>query len=595
MGSRIHVLPLHVANKIAAGEVVDRPASVVKELIENAVDSGATRIEVELEGGGRTRVSVTDNGAGMGRDDALLSIERQATSKIRDVDDIERIATLGFRGEALAAIASVSRFRLVTREAASATATELRVSGGTLHDVMEAGGPVGTTVDVRDLFFNIPARRKFLRSVQTEQSHARHAFILAALARPERAFTLTADGQRAFDLPAGTREDRIRDLFGPDYLGRLRPIETATGTIGVAGYAGLPSYARADRQEQYGFINGRAAAAPVIGFAIREAYRGAMAKDKHPAVFLYITLDPAQVDVNVHPTKREVRFRRPGDVRDAVLDALRAALRLPHGLPAAQAEPMPLRPSAVQARLRIDDLPETRPFRYPRRLNPDAAAADEAAPPAPETAPDDAAAPPAVPDGATAPWSWCRVLGQVGGLYVVLETGEGLVLMDPHASHERVLFEALMRQYVAGRVASQSLLMPETAALSPRDAARVRANLDTLRGMGFGVAEFGGDAFVVDAVPAVLGAVPAEEVLAAVARDLEQAGTRGARGRWKEDAIAQAACKAAVKARDRLTLEEIEQLVVDLANAEMPYTCPHGRPTVIFMSYGDLHHKFGRA
>jgi DNA mismatch repair protein MutL len=592
MGSRIHVLPLHVANKIAAGEVVERPASVVKELIENAVDSGATRVDVELDGGGRRRVRVTDDGAGMSRDDALLSIERQATSKIRDVDDIERIATLGFRGEALAAIASVSRFRLVTREAESETGSEVRVSGGTVRDVRDAGGPVGTTVEVRDLFFNVPARRKFLRTVQTEQGHARHAFILAALARPDLAFSLTLDGQRAFGLPAGSREDRIRDIFGPDYLGRLRPIATAAGDVGIGGYAGLPSYGRSDRQEQYCFVNGRAAAAPVIGFAVREAYRGAMARDRHPAVFLYITLDPAQVDVNVHPTKREVRFRSPGAVRDATLEALRAALRLPPALPAAAPAALPGRdPVAAQSQLRIDDLPEARPFRYPRRLNPDAPTPEEAEP----TAPEGADAPGTAPEVPEAPWSWCRVLGQVGGLYVVLETGDGLVLMDPHASHERVLFEKLMRQFAAGRIPSQGLLMPETAALAPRDAVRVRANLDILRTMGFGVAEFGGDTFVIDAVPAVLGNVPAEQVLAAVARDLEQAGARGARGRWKEDAIAQAACKAAVKAQDRLTLEEIEQLVVDLANAEMPYTCPHGRPTVVFMSYHDLHHKFGRA
>jgi DNA mismatch repair protein MutL len=608
MGSHIHVLPSHVANKIAAGEVVERPASVLKELLENAIDAGAGRIDVEIDAGGRKRVSVTDNGSGMNRDDALLSIERQATSKIRDVDDIERIATLGFRGEALAAVASVSRFRLVSRDAGSETGTDVRVAGGTLHEVLDAGGPVGASVEVRDLFFNVPARRKFLRSAQTELAHLRHTFIVTALAHPNVAFTLQIDGQRAFELPAGRREDRIRDAFGPDYLKNLRPIQERAGDVRVTGYAGLPSYARSDRNEQYCFINGRASGAPVLAFAVREAYHGLIPKDRHPAVFLYIEMDPTLVDVNVHPTKREVRFRRPADVRDTVMRALRDALSEPD-----RREPdtrrevnhlQPPTPKADDAQLRIADLPVSRAFRYPRRLARDGVLPGEQAStslsrPAPT---DPGAGPVAATDAETtasapndAPWSWCRVLGQIGGLFVVLETEDGMVLMDPHAAHERVLFERLMRQFREGAIPAQSLLIPETVELAPRDALRVRENVQALREMGFGVAEFGGDGFVVDALPATIGAAPAREVLLQVAHDLEQAGARGARGRWKEEAIAQAACKAAVKARDRsLTLDEIERLVVDLAGAEMPYTCPHGRPTVVHMSFHDIRRKFGR-
>ena len=596
MGSRIHVLPLHVANKIAAGEVVERPASVLKEILENAIDAGATRIDVEIDAGGRKRVAATDNGTGMNRDDALLSIERQATSKIRDVDDIERISTLGFRGEALAAIASVSRFRLVTRDAESEAGADIRVVGGTLKEVRDSGGPIGTTVEVRDLFLNVPARRKFLRSAQTEQTHIRHTFIMTALAHAGIAFTLTVDGHRAFELPSGGREDRIRDTFGPDYLVRLRAVDEREGAVHVTGYAGTPSYARADRSEQYCFINGRVSSAPVLSFAIREAYHGLMPKDRHPAVFLYVELDPTLVDVNVHPTKREVRFRRPGEVRDTVMRALRNALSLPAGEPEAGQKVRHLDAAVSRAEepeLRIENLPSTRAFRYPRRLGLEA----PAPPPMPPTVPDagvESEPKPATltpPDG---PWSWCRVLGQIGGLYVVLETEDGMVLMDPHAAHERVLFERFMRQFREGSVPTQSLLMPETVELPPRDALRVRENLTALREMGFGVAEFGGDGFVVDALPAALEAVSARDVLLNVAQDMERAGSRGARGRWKEEAIAQAACKAAVKARDRLTLEEIERLVVDLAGAEMPYTCPHGRPTVVHMSFHDIHRKFGR-
>jgi DNA mismatch repair protein MutL len=323
----IRLLPTHVANKIAAGEVVERPASVAKELMENALDAGATRLVLTVSAGGRKLVELEDDGSGMGRDDALMCIERQATSKIRDVDDIGRIATYGFRGEALPSIASVSRFSLRTCRRGDPAGTELLVVGGTLQDVRDIGAPPGTTIAVRDLFFNVPARRKFLRTYQTEQANLRTAFLLAALARPDVGMVLRADGREIHNLPpASSREERVRDLFGQEWIDACRPVPSAVRLgVRIEGFVGIPSTARSGNGEQYFFVNGRAISSPVLAHALRESYPPSPA-GRRPVVLLFLELDPAAVDVNVHPTKREVRFRRPGDVRDAVTAAIAEAL-----------------------------------------------------------------------------------------------------------------------------------------------------------------------------------------------------------------------------------------------------------------------------
>jgi len=585
----IRLLSEQVANKIAAGEVVDRPASVLKELIENALDAGAPRIDVEVTAGGRKLIQVADDGCGMDRDDALLSLERHATSKIADVEDIERIATLGFRGEALAAIASVSQFTMVTRTSACPVGTEVVVHGGRIQDVREIGGPVGTTISVRHLFYNVPARRKFLRSEQTEFSHIRQTFVVYALSHPGTAFRLLLDGRELYRLPGGAAlGDRIRELFGPETFAALRAVEFAAPRLRITGFAGLPQTARSDRSAQFIFINHRPAGAPVIAHAISEAYHTLLPHGRHPALFLQIEMEPGQVDVNVHPTKKEVRFRDSSEIRDALIQALKDALQRPlqSGTAAPAGAVAALTPVPAMV---IEDLPQMRAFAYPRLTM--LAATDtelaRASAGAPERSPVES------PSRAGAPWSWCRVLGQVGGLYVVLETGDGLVLMDPHAAHERILFERLMREVAANRVRSQGLLAPETVELPPDDARCVRENIERLRSLGFSIAEFGSDAFLVDAMPQCLGAVTAREMLGEVARAFERAGGSGA-ARWSEERVVQAACKAAVKARDHLTVQELEELVVALAGAEMPYTCPHGRPTIIFMSYSELNRKFGR-
>jgi len=605
--AHIHLLPTHVANKIAAGEVVDRPASIVKELLENALDAGATQVDVEIVSGGRKLVAVRDNGSGMDRDDALLSVERQATSKIRDVDDIERISTLGFRGEALAAIASVSRFRLVTRVAGDEAGTELLISGGKIRDVTDTGCPVGTSIEVRDIFFNVPARRKFLRTHQTELGHVRAMFILQALGNPAVGMSLKVDGRETYALApvSGAADadgcplldDRLRDLFGSDYLHNLRSVNYHGKETAVRGFVSLPALSRSDRGEQFIFVNGRATSAPLLNYAIREGYQTLLPKDRHPSVFLFLAIAPDLVDVNVHPTKKEVRFRHPSEVRDTVIAGIREALG-PGAAPVVtdrnEARPAGPMRATTEVSLAIEDLPPTRTFRYPRVTIEGAAPPTEeipvfGAPPRPEADGESG------PDEGAAPWTWCRVIGQVGSLYVLLETEDGYVTMDPHAAHERVLFERYLADLLRRKMQTQALLMPETIELQPKDAIRLRKNMDLFKEMGFGISEFGADTFVVDALPAHFADTSARSLLAEIALTLEQAGARGGTEEWRRESIARAACKSAVKARDKLTLEEIEQLVVDLAKAEMPYTCPHGRPTLIFTSFKELNRKFGRS
>ncbi|MBN1670946.1 MAG: DNA mismatch repair endonuclease MutL [Kiritimatiellae bacterium] len=594
MTTHVRLLPDEVTNKIAAGEVVDRPASVAKELMENALDAGATQIDLAVTAGGRKLVSVADNGSGMGRDDALLCVERHATSKIASADDIETIRTMGFRGEALAAISAVSLFSMKTCADDAVGGTELVIAGGKLQDVRELGWPRGTSVDVRNLFFNVPARRKFLRAAQTELAHVRQLFAVFAIGHPDVGFSLAVDGREACRLPGhATLEDRLCELFGADYPQSLRPVDFRQSDVRISGYVGLPNVSRTDRSEQYIFINRRPATAPLLMNAIKEGYRSVLPPDRHPCVFLFLEVPPPLVDVNVHPTKREVRFRRPGPMRDAVVEAIRRALSPAGSAPADAGPPVAgageratFRPVATNVSLDLLDLPALRAFHYPRMpMAPGAGAAR------PHAHPDAEAAPPAAPAG---PWAWCRVLGQIGGLYVVLETEDGYVLMDPHAAHERVLFEKVMRDLPNDAAKSQGLLMPETVKVSPKAAQRLRKSLDVLRAMGFGVSEFGTDTFLVDALPAHLAFASGISVLLDVANALEQAGGRGASAEAIQEKVAQAACKAAVKARDKLTLQEIEQLVVDLANTEMPYTCPHGRPTIIFTSFRELNKKFGR-
>ncbi|MFU8780238.1 MAG: DNA mismatch repair endonuclease MutL [Kiritimatiellia bacterium] len=621
----IQVLPIEIANQIAAGEVVERPASVIKELLENAIDAGGDRLEIGVTSAGRKLITVTDNGRGMNRSDALLSIARHATSKIRDVGDIDAIRTLGFRGEALAAISSVSRFRLTTCRLGETVGTELLVHGGKVEDVRDCGVPVGTRVEVRDLFYNVPARRKFLRGDQTELGHVRDVFLTHALAAPARAMRLRVDGKDLYRLAgASALIDRLRDLFSPDLVAHLLPLSWRGNGVGVTGFISDPLLHRADRNEQYLFVNGRSVSPALLRYAIGEGYKGVLPKERFPSVFLFLEIDPSEVDVNVHPTKKEIRFRRPMQVRDAVIAAIGVVLQHPGIGEEADAGiddrssggrvPDAVRPALpVRDVLSIPDLPPLHAFRYPRRaasfpdLPLEGRPVDEVFAVPAEVAPGERgggseaeASGPAVEVGSdgvasdsSAPWAWCKVMGQVGGMYVALETEAGLVLMDPRAAHERVLYERMRSAVALRKVSSQPLLLPETMQLTPRDAENLRQHLDVFQAMGFGVSPFDGNSFMVDAVPSFFVDISACRLIQEMLADLD-AGVRRVKHAVLESHLLEAACRAAVGLRKQLSLSEIENIVVDLARCEMPYTSPRGRPTLILMSLRELHRKFGR-
>ena len=610
----IRVLPLHVANKIAAGEVVERPASVVKELVENAIDAGAKSIRISITQGGRKLVSVQDDGCGMTRDDAVLSLERQATSKILDVNDIEEIDTLGFRGEAIPSIASVSRFTITTRRHESDEGTLVQVNAGQLTEVSSAGCPPGTLVEVRDLFCNVPARRKFLRAYATEESHVKQVFTVHALAHPAIGFALNVEGRELYRLaPAATLADRVLDLFGRDFVAELLPVggqpaRSASEGIGVpsdnpnnqtskpskhqeirvSGFLERPNLNQPTRRDQYVFVNGRPATAPSIAYALREAYPRRQG-DVRPAAILFIDLPPNQVDVNVHPTKREVRFRDNSAVKQAIMSAIELALRQP---PSTRGRPDP----ALEAP-------------RPDHRGPDSGSPPPV-PPVPEPPstrgrPDPAMEAPqpvqvefaVSPDSTDSrPWQWFTYLAQTAEGYLLIETDAGLVTINPRAARERIVYERLLKasSQDGAKVPSQALLIPETVRMSPADAARIKASLATIAEMGFVIEEFGRDTFKVDAVPQISENGSPSVMLATIARDLAEGGARRGGARWREELVAKAVARSYAGSSQALTEEGAVRLVEDLCRCRSPYVCPRGKITMILTSNRELNRKFAR-
>jgi DNA mismatch repair protein MutL len=570
----IQKLPDMVINKIAAGEVVERPASAVKELLENARDAGATQIDITIERGGIDLIRITDNGWGMSKEQALLSLERHATSKIRNEADIEEIETLGFRGEALAAIASVSQLSMTTRPETQAAGTQIELAGGKEMSCQEVGAARGTTIEIRHLFYNVPARRKFLRTPKTELNHIRQLVLLQALSAHQIGFSLIAEGHPIYQLPRCAKpEERIAAIYNPAFLSQLRPIAYQHHDLRLSGFTGLPQTGRKDRQEQFVFINGRAAAAPIIFHAINEVYRPLLGRGRYPALFLSIEMPSYAVDVNVHPAKKEVRFRYPNQIRDAIQRALQEALHLQN---TAQVDP-PV--SALSAP------PAQRPaVQVQEEMN---AFSTENSPI--HLAPSQEQQPPSKKDP---PWNWCRMVGQLGGQYVVLETEEGFILMEPRASHERVLYEKYLQAIQAADIPQQTLLHPESITLQPADFAVVEAGLETLHALGFGLSIFGKDTFLLDALPALLQNQPMEPLLISMAQTLAQTGKRAASQELLHERLAQAACRGAVRHADPLNEAALEKLVNDLSHTTMPYASPSGKPTLLFTSYTELATSF---
>jgi DNA mismatch repair protein MutL len=650
----IRRLPETTANRIAAGEVVERPAAAVKELVENALDAGASRIAVSLEGGGMDRILVEDDGCGMDAADLALAIERHATSKLPEEATLFRIATLGFRGEALPSIGAVARLSITSRPPGG-PAHRITVEGGAVGPVTPAAGAPGTRIEVRDLFFATPARRKFLRHARTEADHAIEAVRRLALAWPAVTFRVESDGREALSLPAAGWEERIRQVLGPGFAAAAVPVEHVGVALDLRGLAALPSFTRPTTAGQHLVVNSRPVRDPLLRVALRVAYRDVIEAGRHPAAALFLDIPPESLDVNVHPMKTELRFREGEAVRGAVISALRRALAVGAGaavavpgfrpgdwpamaaawpdgmeagrtLPGAPGDAMPraTEPGVAPPRPGDGTLPEGGDARGDGGDAPAAAIGEDAsawpnataraahpgfaeslgALPPPTLAPlqralglAPAAPRPAVLAQERAPehHPLGRALAQVLDTYVVAEAPDGaLVLVDQHAAHERLTHEALSAQLVEGGVRAQPLLLPAVVDLPAPDAARLLDHADALARLGLEIEGFGGGAVLVRALPALLGAPDPAPLLRDLAEELAELGEAASLQRRLDAAVARLACHGSVRAGRRLTPAEMDALLRAMEATPRAATCSHGRPTVLRLDAAALERMFGR-
>jgi len=600
---KIRVLPDILASQVAAGEVVERPASVVKELVENSIDAGAKEIRVDIDRGGVALIRVSDDGCGMSREDALLSLERHATSKLRTSGDLASILTLGFRGEAVPSIASVSRFRITTRETDAVAGTEISVDGGKLRDVKEAGCAPGTVIEAKSLFFNMPARRKFLRAETTEAAHVEHQLRLHALAAPGVRFRLRKDDRDVFDLPpAGKAVDRVRQLLGNALSRELIALPLTHGNgISVEGHVLPASHARKGRRHQFVFLNGRPVEDSVISRALAEGFRGALPEGMHPAAWLWIEMEPALVDVNVHPAKREVRFHRPSELKDVILEAVTQGLR--PAAPASLGLPVPTQVGNREGEegIAIGDRglstvvephPRVSPARVFQMPHPTLAEWHESKVPATAGMPEPATEPaletlpaesPAVPD--------FRIVGMLQQRYVILESADGLVLFDPKAAMERIYYEKLLHHGDNSVMETQGLLVPVLLEMDPRDLDLALRGREELLEAGIEVEAFGGNTLQIRSLPACLGVGEPRAFIGALMDELLHDAAPGSRF-----AMARLAKVLARRAADstRPNLAETRELLAQLFQCELPYCAADGRPTLVEYGMRELERRFGK-
>ena len=638
----VQILDDTTANQIAAGEVVERPAAAVKELVENALDAGARQILVELDEGGKYLIRVTDDGAGMGREDAVLALQRHATSKIRTADDLFAITTMGFRGEALPSIASVSQMTIVTKTAGDdeSAGVQIRCAGGSLDEVSEVGARAGTSITVENLFYNVPARLKFLKSSSTELNHIVELMQRLALARPDVAFRLLHGGGEVFASGGGgALMDACVHVFGRETARHLVPLDYEGAGLRVTGYIGTPAALKSSRSAQNTFVNRRFVRNKAVTRAIDEAYKSVQTLHgtRYPAAVVLIEVDPASVDVNVSPTKTEVRFTREGDIYAAVYKAVQEAL-MAGGLvptltqkmnPRGEVAPAP-NSGGAGVRIRQDGEAQaslmsvpSRPAGNTRQEPRDMTAFREefqsrARQPAgnPFSDADDdpfeggSVSAPASPEPAATVGAdyrghnldSLRVLAQTRNMYILAQTDDALVLIDQHIAHERVLYEQLLAgaEGAGAGVPTQRLMLPFTLELSRREALVIEKRLEDLRRAGFELEPFGGDSFVVRSVPAsvaqnhIKAQGGPEEVLKEIVEELVEKTVSRRLLLPAEEVLITASCKMAVKAGDPLTFDEMNVLVSDLMKSDNPYTCPHGRPIIVELPNGDLDRKFGR-
>jgi DNA mismatch repair protein MutL len=612
----IHLLSDLLINQIAAGEVVERPASVLKEVLENAVDAGSRAIDVQLEQGGVRRIRVADDGCGIARDELALALERHATSKIANLDDLERVGTMGFRGEALAAIAAVARTTLTSRAEGSAHAWRI---DGDDRSVAPAALSAGTVVDVADLYYNTPARRKFLKSEATEYAHCDEMFRRVALARPDIGLQLAHNGRVIHRLPAGDHARRVAALMGDDFLTQARALDADAGPLRLAGFASLPAYSRASRDAQYFFVNGRFVRDKLLTHAVRQAYADILHGNRHPAYVLFLELDPAGVDVNVHPAKIEVRFREARAIHQFVFHALSRALAesgaglIAHPAPASDDAVMTVAAASperafggyreappLQGRLAMDSA--SRSYfdfvggaRAPAATPVDTvASADDFrpttfAPPAGRPAAVATTLPQHADDSAPLGYA----LAQLHGIYILAQNAKGLVLVDMHAAHERILYEKL-KTVLDGSPSVQRLLIPAVFSVGAKDMAAAEECAEVLAGMGFEVAPAGPQELAVRAVPALLANAPVAELLRRLLEELREFPASEVVTARRNELLATMACHGAVRAHRGLTIPEMNALLRDMEATERADQCNHGRPTWTQLTMTELDRFFMR-
>ncbi len=588
---RIEQLSDVVSNQIAAGEVVERPASLVKELVENSLDAGATRIDVRTEAGGVKRVQVTDDGHGIHPDDLPLAVSRHATSKIRVAADLDGVSSLGFRGEALASVASVARLTITSREADAAHASAIEVAGGELLGVRPAAHPPGTTVEVSDLFFNTPARRKFLKAERTEQSHVDRVIRSVSLARFDVSLSLDqGTGRGALKLPAGNPAERLGRVLSTDFVSRSIEIDEAAPDLSLTGWVGLPTFSRSQADQQYFFVNGRIVRDKLVAHAIRQAYRDVLFGGRHPVFVLYLTLPPEAVDVNVHPTKHEVRFRDGRNVHDFIFGKLNRALRdvrpdtvAPPVLVSRGASPATL-PGNASGTAAAASMP-LQPALMLREAADALLFQSEAAPVLAEPRSSAEVQTDLPPLG--------YALAQLKGIYVLAQNADGLVIVDMHAAHERITYEKLKAARQDGVVPRQRLLVPEVLNVPESDADRVEELSSALEALGIVIERSGQEAVTVREVPALL-AGDAAALVRDVLADVSELGTSARIEAAEERLLATMACHGSVRAHRQLTLPEMNALLREMERTPNAGQCNHGRPTYLVQSLDDLDGLFLR-
>ena len=597
--AKIAILPDTLCNQIAAGEVVERPAAVVKELVENSIDAGSKKISVSLIQGGRKEVRVVDNGSGMSPDDALMALERHATSKLKSLDDLQSVKSLGFRGEALPSIAAVSRFELTTRETEALSGAFIRLEGGVLKDVRETGSPAGTAVTVRDLFFNVPVRRKFLRSVETEMANIADQFVRLSLAHPDIHFQLSHQGRTLHDFPKNKDyEQRIVQFFGAEAAGSLISFTAENPPYELQGFAGSPELQRANTKALFVYVNGRPIWDRLVNQSIIKAYDTLMPKGKFPLVVLFLKLQPTMVDVNVHPTKREIRFRSPGEVMQFVHTTIRSTLeqsrpgRAQHinwPIPTASEKTFPRCSQSIREtqfglqpplapKVPVDVAP--RQIGFPAGFTGGMSTNDSAAPVTASRPADEFF------------FSNLVILGQLANSYILLEAPDGLVLVDQHAAHERILYDRLTASQLSGP-GRQRLARSVVLELFPKEAAILRRWTEKLVAIGFEIEPFGQQSFIIQAVPDILSHQSPDVLLREV---IEKAEEEQQGPEWDVLAglVKTASCHSAIRAGQKLQKEEIKRLLEDLDSTLISATCPHGRPVWHKFTHAEIARMFNR-